>query len=157
MADSTDLVPVLLGTAGMVDGECFLLESGKDVVLGRSRSCDISLRRTATYLKTPPAQRDADHDFNTVSRRHIRLNVTDKTAHIQDLSTNGSFCNGEPMREPLNIDLSAGPCTLRMGTRESVQLIFLPADDPRLKQAQPVSMHAEKELKNTDSSKEADD
>ncbi len=134
------MVPVLLGTAGMVDGECFLLENGRDVVVGRSRSCDISLRRTATYLKTPPTQRDADHDLNTVSRRHIRLSVKDQTAHIQDLSTNGSFCNGEPMREPLTIDLSAGPCTLRMGTRESVQLIFLPDDDPRVKNAQPPSV-----------------
>ena len=141
-----DMIPVLLGTAGMVDGECYLLDKGKDIVIGRSRSCDISLRRTATYLKTPPSQRDADHDFNTVSRRHIRLNITNNTANVQDLSTNGSFCNGEPMREPINIDLGTGPCTVRMGTRESVQLLLLPSDDPRLKQAQSVSMQTQKNL-----------
>ena len=48
---------------------------GVDVVIGRSRSCDISLRRCAIYLKTPPAQRDNDHDFNTVSRRHCELMI----------------------------------------------------------------------------------
>ena len=142
----SDLVPVLLGTAGMVDGECYLLEKGKDIVIGRSRSCDISLRRTATYLKTPPAQRDGDHDFNTVSRRHIRLNITNNTVNVQDLSTNGSFCNGEPMREPVIIDLNTGPCTVRMGTRESVQLALLPSDDPRLKLAQSVSMQTQKNI-----------
>ncbi len=141
-----DLVPVLLGTAGMVDGECFMLERGVDVVVGRSRSCDISLRRTAAYLKTPPAQRDSDHDFNTVSRRHLKVQITGETASIQDLSTNGTFFNGEPMREPQKVDLVAGPCTVRLGTRESFQLLLLPKDDPRVKNGQAVSLSGTKGL-----------
>lgn len=136
----TDLIPVLLGTAGMVDGECFVLQRLVDVVVGRSRSCDISLRRTTAYLKTPPAQRDSDHDFNTVSRRHLKVQITGSTANIQDLSTNGTFFNGEPMREPQKVDLTAGPCTVRLGTRESFQLLLLPADDPRVKNGQAVSL-----------------
>jgi pSer/pThr/pTyr-binding forkhead associated (FHA) protein len=140
----SEKIPVLFGTAGMVEGECYLLERGKDIIVGRSRTCDISLRRTTTYLKTPPAQRDNDHDLNTVSRRHIRLAITDKTVRIHDLSTNGSFCNGEPMREPITIDLSAGPCSIRMGTRESVQLALVDAHDERLKNAHQVSMQTEK-------------
>jgi pSer/pThr/pTyr-binding forkhead associated (FHA) protein len=142
----TDLIPVLLGTAGMVDGECFVLQRLVDVVVGRSRSCDISLRRTTAYLKTPPAQRDSDHDFNTVSRRHLKVQITDSTAHIQDLSTNGTFFNGEPMREPQKVDLNAGPCTVRLGTRESFQLLLLPADDPRVKNGQAVSLAGSKGL-----------
>lgn len=141
-----DQVPVLLGTAGMVDGECFMLERGMDIVVGRSRSCDVSLRRTAAYLKTPPAQRDSDHDFNTVSRRHLKVTVTGDTAHIQDLSTNGTFFNGEPMREPQKVDLVAGPCTVRLGTRESFQLLLLPKDDPRVKSGQIVSLNTTKGL-----------
>jgi pSer/pThr/pTyr-binding forkhead associated (FHA) protein len=142
----TDQVPVLLGTAGMVDGECFMLDRGMDIVVGRSRSCDVSLRRTATYLKTPPAQRDSDHDFNTVSRRHLKVNISGSTASIQDLSTNGTFFNGEPMREPQKVDLVAGPCTIRLGTRESFQLLLLPKDDPRLKHGQVVSLSTSKGL-----------
>lgn len=142
----TDQVPVLLGTAGMVDSECFMLDRGIDIVVGRSRSCDISLRRTATYLKTPPAQRDSDHDFNTVSRRHLKITITGNTASIQDLSTNGTFFNGEPMREPQKVDLVAGPCTIRLGTRESFQLLLLPKDDPRLKNCQVVSLANSKGL-----------
>ena len=142
----TDLIPVLLGTAGMVDGECFVLQRLVDVVIGRSRSCDISLRRTTAYLKTPPAQRDSDHDFNTVSRRHLKVQITGSTANIQDLSTNGTFFNGEPMREPQKVDLTTGPCTVRLGTRESFQLLLLPADDPRVKNGQAVSLTGDKGL-----------
>jgi pSer/pThr/pTyr-binding forkhead associated (FHA) protein len=130
----------------MVDGECFMLDRGVDIVVGRSRSCDISLRRTAAYLKTPPAQRDGDHDFNTVSRRHLRVQITDQIASIQDLSTNGTFFNGEPMREPQKVDLAIGPCTIRLGTRESFQLLLLPKEDQRVKSGQPVSLSNTKGL-----------
>ena len=142
----TDLIPVLLGTAGMVDGECFVLQRLVDVVVGRSRSCDISLRRTTAYLKTPPAQRDSDHDFNTVSRRHLKVQITGSTANIQDLSTNGTFFNGEPMREPQKVDLAVGPCTVRLGTRESFQLLMLARDDPRVKNGQVINMATSKGL-----------
>ena len=142
----TDQVPVLLGTAGMVDGECFMLDRGMDIVVGRSRSCDVSLRRTAAYLKTPPAQRDGDHDFNTVSRRHLKVIIHDNTVSIQDLSTNGTFFNGEPMREPQKVDLAVGPCTVRLGTRESFQLLMLGKDDPRVKNCQVINMATNKGL-----------
>jgi len=135
-----DQVPVLLGTAGMVEGECFLLDQGVDLIIGRSRSCDISLRRTTAYLKTPPAARDSDHDFNTVSRRHLRILVTDATAALQDLSTNGTYYNGEPLKDLLKVDLNNGACTIRLGTRECFQLCLLDKNDPRLKDIQPVSV-----------------
>lgn len=133
-------VPVLIGTAGMVEGECFLLDQGVDLIIGRSRSCDISLRRTTAYLKTPPAARDSDHDFNTVSRRHLRILVTDASAALQDLSTNGTFYNGDALKDLLTIDLTAGACTIRLGTRETFQLCMLERSDPRLKDIQPVSV-----------------
>lgn len=124
----------------MVEGECFLLDQGVDLIIGRSRSCDISLRRTTAYLKTPPAARDSDHDFNTVSRRHLRLLVTDASAALQDLSTNGTFYNGEPLKDLMKVDLNSGACTIRLGTRESFQLCLLERNDPRLKDIQPVSV-----------------
>jgi pSer/pThr/pTyr-binding forkhead associated (FHA) protein len=135
-----DQVPVLIGTSGMVEGECFLLDLGVDLVVGRSRSCDISLRRTTAYLKSPAVARDGDHDFNTVSRRHLRIMVSDATAALQDLSTNGTFYNGEPLRDLLKVDLNGGPCTIRLGTRETFQLCLLERSDPRLKDLQPVSV-----------------
>jgi pSer/pThr/pTyr-binding forkhead associated (FHA) protein len=134
-----DNVPVLIGTAGIVQGESFVLAPGVAVVIGRSRSCDISLRRTAGYLKAPSDSRDVDHDFNTVSRRHARVEVSPGRARIEDLSTNGTFVNGDHLSGSIEVDLANGVCALRLGTRESFDLVLLPADDPRLQGLQAVS------------------
>jgi pSer/pThr/pTyr-binding forkhead associated (FHA) protein len=134
-----DLIPVLVGTAGLVNGECFVLSRDVELTIGRSRACDVSLRRISAYLQTPPADRDNDHDFNTVSRRHVRIKVVASEVTLQDLSTNGSFCNGEQIRESQHLDLNQGGCTVRLGTRESFQLLLLPKDDPRVKDLQPIS------------------
>lgn len=126
------LVPVLFGTAGLVTGEAFRLPEGVEVVIGRSRSCPVSFRRLAAYLRANAAVRDNDHDFNTVSRRHLRLTVHDGVASIEDLSTNGSFYNGEGISQPLTVDLRRGACSLRLGTRETVELALVDDTDPRL-------------------------
>jgi pSer/pThr/pTyr-binding forkhead associated (FHA) protein len=127
-----DAVPVLLGTAGFVLGECIPLTDGADIVIGRSRSCDISLRRAANYLKAPSDTRDVDQDFNTVSRRHLRLQVHESVVRVQDLSTNGTFWNDETVQQARETDLANGPFTLRLGTRETFQVLLLPKDDPRV-------------------------
>lgn len=127
-----ELVPVLLGTSGFVVGECYVLAEGADLVVGRSRSCDISLRRAAAYLKASPQSRDDDHEFNTVSRRHLRLQLAASTLRINDLSTNGTFLNDEPVHQTREIDLATGSYSLRLGTRESFRVTRLPKDDPRV-------------------------
>lgn len=134
-----DTVPVLIGTAGIVQGESFVLQPGVAVVIGRSRSCDISLRRTAGYLQAPADSRDADHDFNTVSRRHARVEVGESKVRIEDLSTNGTFVNGDHLSGASEVDLASGICALRLGTRESFDLVLLSKDDPRLQGLQAVS------------------
>ena len=127
-----DLIPVLIGTAGFVVGECFVLPDGADLVLGRSRSCDISLRRAAAYLQAPAQMRDDDHDFNTVSRRHVRVQVKNSHVTVQDLSTNGVFINDEPLQQSRDLDLTSGSYSVRLGTREAFRLTRLPKDDPRV-------------------------
>ncbi len=129
-----DLVPVLIGTAGFVVGECYVLDEGADVIVGRSRTCDISLRKATAYLNAPPQVRDEDHDFNTVSRRHLRLQVNGGTGSLKlhDLSTNGSFVNDEPINQSREVNLTEGSFSVRLGTRESFRLTRLPQDDPRV-------------------------
>lgn len=134
-----DSIPVLLGTAGLVQGESYLLAPGSAVVIGRSRSCDISLRRTTGYIKAPADLRDNDHDFNTVSRRHARVEVTNSKVRIEDLSTNGTYVNGEHLNGSTEVDLGTGICNLRLGTRESFDLVLLAKDDPRLNGIQSVT------------------
>jgi len=128
----SDKVPVLIGVAGLVDGEVFPLAEGQGVVVGRSRSCPISLRRVSNYLRSASATRDNDHDFNTVSRRHVKVTVAEGVAAIEDLSTNGTFCNGEQLTGSTRIDLGKGGMALRLGTREQFELSLMAPDDPRL-------------------------
>jgi pSer/pThr/pTyr-binding forkhead associated (FHA) protein len=136
-----DTVPVLIGSAGLVQGEIYVLAPGVAVIVGRSRSCDISLRRTPGYMKSPPDVRDTDHDFNTVSRRHARIEVSQASrVRVEDLSTNGSYVNGNHLSGSIEVDLTAGAmCNLRFGTRESFDLVLLPKDDPRLQGVQTVA------------------
>jgi pSer/pThr/pTyr-binding forkhead associated (FHA) protein len=135
----SDHVPVLIGTAGMAEGEIYLLAEGVEVIIGRSRSCPVSLRRTANYLRTSVAVRDNDHDFNTVSRRHVRLFIAADKADIEDLSANGTFIAGEQLAGRTTVDLATGPCSLRLGTRERFDLQLLASDDPRLEGKVPLA------------------
>lgn len=125
-------VAMLLGTAGMAEGETYVLTEGIEIVIGRSRSCPVSMRRAANYLRASASVRDNDHDFNTVSRRHVRLFVAAGKVDIEDLSSNGTFVGGEPLTGRTTIDLSLGPCSLRLGTRERFDLQLVAKDDPRI-------------------------
>ena len=134
-----ELVAALIGTAGMADGEAYVLADGIEVVIGRSRSCAVSLRRTANYLGVSPAVRDNDHDFNTVSRRHLRIFVAAGKADVEDLSSNGTFVAGEVLKGCTTVDLTQGPCSLRLGTRECFDLLLLATDDPRIAGKSPLA------------------
>jgi pSer/pThr/pTyr-binding forkhead associated (FHA) protein len=125
-------VAALIGTAGMAEGEAYVLADAVEIVIGRSRSCPVSLRRATNYLRASPAVRDSDHDFNTVSRRHLRIFVAAGKADLEDLSSNGTFVAGEPLTGRTTVDLTQGPCSLRLGTRERFDLLLLAIDDPRI-------------------------
>ena len=125
-------VAALIGTAGMAEGESYVLAEGVEVVIGRSRGCPVSLRRAANYLRAAPTVRDNDHDFNTVSRRHLRIFVAAGKADIEDLSSNGTYIGGQALTGRTTVDLAEGPCSLRLGTRERFDLLLLAKDDPRI-------------------------
>ena len=124
-ADGEKRRPVLEGVIGWVRGEVFPLK-GDTNVIGRSRHCDISLRQCDGYLRQAAEERDLDHDFNTVSRRHATITVTGNTVTIEDLSTNGTFCNEVLLTERKTYDLEAESPLLRLGTRESFRISLWP-------------------------------
>lgn len=121
-SSSGSATAILRGVRGWVDGERYHLSAGSSVVIGRSRSCDISLRRIVAYLERPAGERDNDHDFNTVSRRHLRIDFDGHSITVEDLSTNGSYCNGELLTAPLSVEITDSPVQLRLGTRECFEL-----------------------------------
>ena len=122
MDDADDDHVVLTGIEGWVSGEVFDLTTASQRTLGRSRSCDVCLRRIPAYLTRPSAERDQDHAFNSISRRHASLDFDGTTVTIGDLSSNGTFCNGDPVDGRASFDLADGPVTIRLGNRETLRL-----------------------------------
>ena len=115
--------PVLVGTAGFVDGEEYPVALGATVVIGRSRSCDISLQRCKTWLALDEEDRDAAEDFKTVSRKHARVSCYDmENIEVEDLSSNGTFVDGERIDRIVVTDLREQSHELLLGTRETFRL-----------------------------------
>ena len=119
--------PVLVGVEGFVRGEAYPLWRGATVVIGRSRSCDISLRRCKAWLALAPGQRDEQRDFKTVSRKHIRVSYTDDdNVEIEDLSSNGTFLDGQRVSRVVIHNLRERSHEILLGTREKLCLEWKP-------------------------------
>ncbi|MHC5021141.1 MAG: FHA domain-containing protein [Planctomycetota bacterium] len=120
---------LVVGVDGMVEGEVFRVPLGSQVVVGRSRSCDISLRKCLKYLSLDPEERARNKHFQTVSRQHLQISV-ERADHIEleNLGANGSSLDGEPLEQAVVTDLPGRPRTLVLGTKETFRLEWNPED-----------------------------
>lgn len=113
------------GVRGFLQGEELLLQRGGEVVIGRSRGCDLSLRRSTRYLEREDRGSVSKSEaWRTVSREHVRI-AYHRPDHIviEDLSANGSFLDGERIDGKVNIeDLGNGSRILALGVVERLKL-----------------------------------
>ena len=117
---------MLKGVSGIVKDESFPIEPGQDVVLGRSRSCEISLKSCRAYSLMEPEQRDKDEGLLTVSRKHVRIRfVKTDGIEIEDLSSNGTFLDGKKVEKMTITDLPTKAVELRLGRRETFKMEFV--------------------------------
>jgi pSer/pThr/pTyr-binding forkhead associated (FHA) protein len=115
--------PVLVGTDGFVLGEEFPIDMGSTVVIGRSRTCDISLRRCRSWLALDEERRESQDDFKSVSRKHIRISYYDSSnIEVEDLSSNGTFVDGRRINRTVITDIRERSYELLLGTRERFRL-----------------------------------
>lgn len=120
--EASSVTLILRGINGWVHGESFDIPQGVTVV-GRSRTCDISLRRCHGYRRQNPSTRDQDHDFNTVSRQHVKCTVDGDQLTLEDVSTNGTYCDDSPIEGTFSLPITPDlKVILRLGTRESFML-----------------------------------
>ena len=121
---------LLRGTSGLVHGEIFPIRKGQTVIIGRSRGCDICLKRIKRYMDLPENERDKDKDFLSVSRRHIRLTFQDAArVELEDLSANGTYLDGKKMEQTVVLsDLSSVVHELMLGPREKFRLEYVAGD-----------------------------
>lgn len=84
------------GRGGILDGVHRVLEPATTLVVGRSRSCHLSLRRTRGFLRSDdPGALLQSAPFRRVSRVHCEIAfLPDGRVEIRDLSQNGTVVDG---------------------------------------------------------------
>jgi hypothetical protein len=116
-------IPTLVGIEGHVEGEEMKLEYGKTIVVGRSRSADLSLRRMNAITSMSDVQRDADSDLRTVSGRHFEITMYNiSSIEIVNLSPNGTYVDGKLADKIILDDVADKTHDIRMGTKEIFRL-----------------------------------
>lgn len=121
---------LLVGISGLVDGCRFHLAHGRSAVVGRSSTCDISLRKLPNYLALPAADREGDKPFLTVSRSHVRITVRNSACvEIENLGRHGTFLDGVAVDKTTITDLREKTRDLRLGDRETLRLSWGDWDD----------------------------
>ncbi len=114
---------VLKGVAGIVKDESFTIETGQDVIVGRSRSCEVSIKSCRAYSMMEPEARDKDEGLLTVSRKHLRIRFVQPDAvEVEDLSSNGTFLDGKKVEKITIKDLATKPYEIRLGRRETFRM-----------------------------------
>jgi len=122
-------VPVLVGIAGHVKGVHFPLEYGKTVVVGRSRSSDLSLRRLESYTRMSEEEREKDRAFRTVSGKHFEVTMYNlKAIEIVNLSPNGTYVDGKPVDRVLLDDITEKSHEIAFGLAERMKLVLEEVD-----------------------------
>ena len=106
---------LVVGVDGMVEGEVFRVPLGSQVVVGRSRSCDISLRKCLKYLSLDPEERARNKHFQTVSRQHLQISVERTYEQFIDLVARGRDMTPEAVDEVAQGRVWSGARALELG------------------------------------------
>lgn len=116
---------LLKGITGLVKDETFPIEAGQNVTVGRSRSCEISIKSCNAYTLMSPEARDRDEGLLTVSRKHLKIKFAKPDSiELEDLSSNGTFLDGKRVDKMVIADLQSKPYELRLGRRETFRMEF---------------------------------
>jgi pSer/pThr/pTyr-binding forkhead associated (FHA) protein len=114
---------VLKGINGVASDETFYINYGEVVTIGRGHECDISYRKFKNY----PQKESKDKDFLAVSRKHLRISFYNShSVELKDLSANGSYLNGKPIRKRIfitHIGTTKTPYEIKLGPTEIFHLM----------------------------------
>jgi len=116
-------IPTLIGVGGHFSGETYALEYGKTVTVGRSRSADFSLRRTAKYRALDEARREKNDAAKTVSAKHFQITMYNAgSIEIKNLSPNGTLVDGKTVDKLVIQDIAKKNHEIRFGADEVLKL-----------------------------------
>ena len=118
---------LLRGIYGSVKGKEFYIELGQSVTLGRSRSCDITLGRDGEHTQMIVHEGVSEEaHFRSVSRRHMRISFfEEEEVKIEDLSSNGSYLDGDRVEDVVIKDFKEEVHVILLGTKEKFILEYV--------------------------------
>jgi pSer/pThr/pTyr-binding forkhead associated (FHA) protein len=109
------------GLGKIASGYDFVVGVGETAVVGRSRQCDWSLRKSPTYLHCTGAQRAAingDLAFSSVSREHARVSYVSRgMVEVRNLSGNGTLVDGKRINKIVLTDCEARAHRIQLGPK----------------------------------------
>lgn len=116
----------LTGISGYLAGATRDVPSGSELVVGRSRSCGLSLRKSPAWTTQGKTEKEAPAAFRSVSRRHARLKVLGEgRIEITGLGANGTFLDGVRIDTVLVTDLAKRSRELRIARAETLTLEWI--------------------------------
>ncbi len=120
---------MLQGVGGLVHGARAVLWYGGRLVVGRSRSCDLSLRRTDGFQSHPRRDRVIlSRRFHRVSRAHCELHYRpDGLLEIRDRSHNGTLVDGKRVCGTFVWEPDVRPLTLEVCDASYGRILIQPA------------------------------
>lgn len=138
-------IPVLIGLSGLATGEVFKLGHAADLLMGRSRECQVSFQRFRAWLALSEIERRLRDHFNSaVSRKHLRVLTHGNLLTLENLSATGTAVDNQPLEGRRSYDLTQGPVLIRLGNAEErfrVELMDEGEVDRRLAALPPIDVH----------------
>lgn len=112
------------GLKGFLAGEERVLDVGDELVVGRSRHADLSVRCAARFrAREDRGEILFSEPFLSVSRRHARIRFLHRDlVEVQDLSRNGTFLDGRRVDCVALTDLRERSHVLSLGAAERLLL-----------------------------------
>jgi hypothetical protein len=139
------VIPVLIGLSGLATGEVFKLGPAADLLMGRSRECQVSFQRFRAWLALSEIERRLRDHFNSaVSRKHLRLVTHGSLLTLENLSSTGTTVDNQPLEGRNSYDLTRGPVLIRLGNAEErfrVTLMDEGEVDRQLAALPPIDVH----------------
>jgi len=112
-----DLRVLLVGQGGLWEGLRKVIKPGVSVTIGRSRGCDVSLRRSPGFVDCDDATSVFHSEmFRKVSRVHCELELqVDGALRVRDLSRNGLLVAGVRVLDTYLIPADEDNIVLQLG------------------------------------------
>jgi pSer/pThr/pTyr-binding forkhead associated (FHA) protein len=123
--DST-VTLTLAGADGLLRDDVFQIRLGQSIIVGRSRKCHVSTRRSRSFLSADEMeQREilAEESFLRVSRKHTKISFLARDqVEIWDLSKNGTYVDGKRVDRLLVPVLGGDAVEIRLAKSERLLL-----------------------------------